>query len=170
MSDLDNMEAGPEMDRIIAEVVMKWTRRQWGTDPETYGAPIYEWRDASGHRAWATAWFNEVAWSPSTNIAHAWDVVDLLRKQGVGITVRTPGVYASADFGPTDKFSVLMQGRYPAGWFRQHGQDTDSVEVAICRAAIKAVASKILAETPVEIPEKPPGNPSPGQETAAAKP
>ncbi len=117
---LDEMEAGPEMDRIIAEVVMKWTRSQWGTDPETYGAPIYEWRDASGHRAWATAWFNNVAWSPSTSIAHAWDVVDLLRKQGVGITVRTPGVYASADFGPTDKFSVLMQGRYPAGWFR-HG-------------------------------------------------
>ncbi len=175
--DLEQMEAGPEMDRIIAEEVMKWTRYQDGTDPETYHGPIYAWRDEKGRRvAWATAWYDNDAWSPSTNIAHAWNVVDRMHTRGIGTTLMTPFAYTDEGLGPMETYSASMARRHPKGEQHGYGRDAKSAAVAICRAAVKAMVWQLYEteetpiEIPVEIPEKPPGNPSPGQETAAAKP
>lgn len=59
---IDDMPAGPEMDRLVAEKVMGWHAR--GFDGKRH-----DWYD--GHdfiRGWSY-------WNPSTNIAHAWEVV-----------------------------------------------------------------------------------------------
>ncbi len=171
MTDIDVMEAGAEMDRLVAEEVMKWTRYQDGVDPETYNGPIYAWRSATCPRvAWATAWYDNPAWSPSKNIADAWAVVDQLRKEGVGITLMLPGGYTDEGLGPVRDYSASMRSHRPEGGVRAYGRDAYSVEVAICRAAVKHAEylatllghREIPAETPVEIPEKPPGNPFPG--------
>lgn len=67
MTDLDQLQPGPELDRMIAVEVMGWdlveipAGTRIGNDP--FGAMLKDW-------------------SPSTNIAHAWEVVRKFKEQG----------------------------------------------------------------------------------------
>lgn len=65
------MPAGPEMDALVAEMVMEWRFR---TDFD-YSPPVDFW-DGPGV-------VREIAlWRPSTDIAAAWEVVEKLRADG----------------------------------------------------------------------------------------
>ena len=134
--DFNLLLAGPEMDEIIAEKVMKWVKVQSGTDPETHGAPYYAWRDQAGkQKAWAISWYQWEAWSPSTKIADAWSVVDFLCKEGMGTTLMTRGAFTDEGLGPAGKFSASMR--------REHSHEArgygcgDDMMIAICRAAFR---------------------------------
>jgi len=68
------MKAGRELDRLIAETVMGWRLKHWRdeTDGGTY------WVSADGEFAgkYSVGSDPKWRWSPSTDIAAAWQVVD----------------------------------------------------------------------------------------------
>lgn len=60
------MPAGHEMDHLVAERVMGWTF--------VHQVPVEQWHDNRGNRV------ANVFWSPSTNIAEAWDVMARIKE------------------------------------------------------------------------------------------
>lgn len=62
---MQSLPAGPELDRLIAEKVMGWTA--YIDDPSLLGTDVYvvDVSNPKDHRLF----------QPSTNIAHAWEVV-----------------------------------------------------------------------------------------------
>lgn len=123
------MNPGPELDRLVAEKVMGWT----GSNGEA-------WK-ANGIATDYVVGGADLGLHPSTNIAHAWEVVDHLRKtKKVHIIVwpdDVKDVYQAADF--------TEQG------FGDHWIDGDidrlseapSAPHAICLAALRAIGEKI---------------------------
>lgn len=107
----DDMTAGPEMDRLVAEKVMGWELCEhngllWKEEPESWG--------------------DQTPWTPSTNIAHAWEVVEsLVRRQLV--------VRVSIDF-------IATQCRIARSDFGDEVANVvdPSAPLAISRAALKA--------------------------------
>lgn len=68
------MEAGPELDALVGETVMEWelldrVHAGWGTGPPVFGTNDPERPTIQG-------------WSPSTDIAAAWEVVDKCLSNG----------------------------------------------------------------------------------------
>lgn len=104
--NIETMPAGDEIDDMV------WTKVMGGKpDQFAMGSDGY-------------------AWSPSTRIAHAWEVVEHLYA-GIGIAGAVGGAWEvslSTDIGdPTqDRVEVEAEG--------------DTLPLAICRAALKAVA------------------------------
>ena len=134
--EIDKLEEGPELDRLVAERVMGWT----------YDEP--RWLTSDGK---PTGWNGDAhrIFSPSTDIAAAWVVItqaqafllkagdipgDWVALLGSGIDDKP---FWSASFGCLD----------PMDWRdateRDHSDcvhgDADSSPLAICRAALKAV-------------------------------
>ena len=69
--NIDEMEAGPEMDMLVAEKVMGWTQHQSEEFPDMiYWMP--DGRDIKG----------AYKFSPSTSISEAWEVVEKAEKDG----------------------------------------------------------------------------------------
>lgn len=62
------MEAGPEMDRAIAERVMGWHARG-------FDGKWHDWYDQHEFVRGLSRW------QPSTNIAHAWEVLTAIRQR-----------------------------------------------------------------------------------------
>ncbi len=118
--------AGPDLDRTVAEIVMLWERRQNGTDPETYGGPIYAWYQGERQVAWATDWYDWKAWSPSTRIEDAMMVVTELRVRGISteILVNPGHIRVRLNYG--ELASVFA----------------DTVPLAICQAALLVKGDK----------------------------
>lgn len=82
------MNAGPELDAMIAEQVMGWKRMRWcdwcGFQRDSRISLTYAWHDASGKMGARAEesddyYGPELAWSPSTNIAAALEVVSHVR-------------------------------------------------------------------------------------------
>jgi len=112
------MEAGPELDRLIAERVMGWKA----------GADFFvaDGKISRIHRATSGTAVSEL-WSPSTDIAAAMEVVNkLLSRYNISI----------------------YSGRYPIRWFVQIVAvedwetkalvEDENLPLAICRAALLA--------------------------------
>jgi hypothetical protein len=80
LSDWLALPAGAELDRIVAERVMGWG---WTTIHIAAGSDaLGEWvegHDQSGPVTYPGGYFPRTAWHPSTNIAHAWEVVEGMR-------------------------------------------------------------------------------------------
>jgi hypothetical protein len=122
-----DLQPGPELDRLIAERVMEWEYGQTGTDYSGYykpGHPPLKEPMRHGH------------FSPSTNIAHAWEAAEKLKELGVlllvfphreawavGILEREP---CHPDHFLDDSLNGIVYGKVPH---------------AICLAALKAVQS-----------------------------
>lgn len=155
----DSLPAGPELDRLVAEKVM-------GFGDDDY-IPPGRWHVRPNG---VDDWFK-----PSTNIAHAWEVVEKMShlcgtfKKGDGFfhvtfaesadhsegedcnpTSGVPDDYdGDADLEPwschvhVGAMGEQPDGVYPASW--DHGSrfccKGPTAQVAICRAALKAVAS-----------------------------
>lgn len=82
MTDPATMPAGPEMDRLVAELVMQWNETTedgvlirgramtWGEEP------VGRWDEEDNPRAVL------VDFHPSSDLAHAWEVVERLEGTG----------------------------------------------------------------------------------------
>ncbi len=134
MSDLP---AGAELDRLVAERVMGW---RWHQPPKyDYHGPLPEQGavlvppgfDEKGFE-WPPKGVIPVgffcsAFNPSTNIAHAWEVVEKMNAAGLWQLLSQDwafnwccGFAKAGEFGPS------------GGW-------CDTAPLAICRAALKMV-------------------------------
>jgi|SRR3990167_6605526 len=129
----DEMEAGRELDALVAEKVMGW---HLVTDYD-YTPPEDQWHNAAGFAAVAAG--NKLidgktlrGWSPSTDIAAAWDLF-------VKLAAPPHRFYLSYD---------AEDGELPASWDVFEGSDwflvasADTAPLAICRAALKALSSQ----------------------------
>ena len=122
MIDIDTMPAGPELDRLVAEKVMGWRLECFANASRTPMA--YSDKNA---KIMASA-----DWSPSTNIAHAWGVVEHLERMGGLISnMYSQGGCWSVGIEPMPESNL-----HPC--YRAIGS---TAPLAICRAAIKAAAS-----------------------------
>jgi len=108
-------EAGPELDRLVAEQVMRWRLDEdWR-----------EWFDAQGH---SQGWQED--FRPSTDIAAAWEVViKLVSKYSFNLAsymdvLDTTRIQWLADFGSATKIYRALASTAP---------------LAICRAALLVV-------------------------------
>ena len=125
------MEAGRELDVLIGEKVMGWK-----------GGGLY-WINANGaatelyedYPGYECGERSEDAWSPSTSIAAAWQVVEKLREHGLYLIINdTIGQYRARFFKVGwDIFT----------WMRVPDSDMtvweNTAPHAICLAALKAV-------------------------------
>src|SRR3990167_6178677 len=119
------MPAGREMDALVAEYVMQWQHiDSW------LGSPLAKGWDGFWDGEWVR-WITlpesddedrAKSWSPSTDIAAAWAVADMLH------------------------FSIISQ--HPIGWLVDTRSNTrlpfvevyaNTAPLAICRAALKVV-------------------------------
>lgn len=117
----DEMEAGRELDALVAEKVMEW---MW-YDGRGTGGPSY-WQDKDGEYSWCAYW------NPSTEIADAWEVVEALRDKGfiVNILIDSPenSTLVSCSLHKPDLYETMIVE-----------QIAETAPLAICRAALKAV-------------------------------
>ena len=121
---IDEMPAGPEMDALMAEA-MGWkqlSRRLW--------------HDTNGHERWIDGNMSFIhqqpRWSPSTDIAAAWEAVKHFHKKGYISSLRFEDDRHSAWFAlPGDFTSNLYASMpLPVG-------EAGSAPLAICRACLK---------------------------------
>lgn len=136
MMNYDELPAGPELDRLVAERVMGYSLYHYdkGDRGDDYWALLD--RDACAMvysprpGQYITEFPSEVAafvwWQPSTNIAHAWEVVERLREleQGVEILVNPGHIRVRINYGET--VSVLAS----------------TVPLGICRCALACILAK----------------------------
>lgn len=116
------LEAGPELDTLVAEKVMGWKschdhmgNEQWDT-----GLHI---RNIPENPTMKVFRYGPSPWSPSTDIASAWEVVEKLKQEhGYSVSVNCAGVVAPWGCEINNKFV----------W-------ESTVPLAICCAALAAV-------------------------------
>lgn len=130
----NELPAGPELDRLIAEKVMGWT---WHDDESLRLGGL--WVNESGVGAEPPSVSDQEympsTWQPSTSIAHAWEVVERMEPQ---LRIQ-PG-------GHTPYYAIMRsQGGYVAGYWTDINWMTspaDTAPLAICRAALQALRYK----------------------------
>jgi hypothetical protein len=121
------MEAGRELDALVAEKVMGWHRedvpqpgRSWYGGIVPNQPPPQVWVDPDGEQ-WDKPW----PWS--TEIAASWAVVEKLGDQGLSFGLVSPGAKAEST-----GWSALF-----AGWAQ--AKDIATAPLVICLAGLKAV-------------------------------
>lgn len=125
MTDIDTMPAGPEMDRLVAVKVMGWQKPI--ADAAHRGNRIGPWYAGGG--TWHCDPF-------STDIAHAWEVVEKLTvwehyRSGLDIELWTEGGFWKCYFRRRDKDDKKQSTSVLE----------DTAPLAICKAALKAVGA-----------------------------
>lgn len=146
----EEMIDGVELDVVIATKLMGWKRMSWKDyhaqrkyrGVETREELTYSWHDQAGQMV-ANAEFihdydqPEGAWSPSTDLAAAWQVVARLDERNERLTLYGP--FAFTDEGLSDRrpdwlaeFIEDVDGH--AGRVRRGYGET--APLAICRAAL----------------------------------
>lgn len=127
MIDVDKLEAGPEIDALVAEKVMGWK-------PDDDDG--HAWEDADGdwkaHRK-DGPWMDtgEVIWSPSTDIAAAWEVVEKFSK----FRIDNHGHYDDP------KLRYMCEVYDEARDLHSGRVFGETAPLAICRAALRAVGA-----------------------------
>mgnify|MGYP001561309207 CR=1 FL=1 len=117
--NIDTMQAGPEMDALVATKVMGWSRDSWA-ETEGWEAGVRftgHWKEAP------TAL--QFAFRPSTNIAHAFEVME--KVGGMTLTQYGDRWACAAEREP---MLEMMDMRYG-----------ETAPLAICRAALAAVTT-----------------------------
>jgi hypothetical protein len=115
-----DLPPGPELDRLVTERVMGW---QWNPErrrPTTESLTSAEWAARMAD--------DTVRWSPSTSIAHAWEVVDRLTTLGLVVVV-------------TSDRTRRKPWRVECGDIRT---EASTAPLAISVAALKAVEAKLV--------------------------
>lgn len=146
----DTMEAGRELDALVAEKVMGWTavfRLAGGNIP--YGFPDDDYnRDVDEHRKHGTCGFptdyhREPIPEYSTDISAAWEVVEHFRQRQWTVKLVGHEWYDGGrwectllDALDTERSRALDTQRHNAD---KQGWDEPSAPLAICRAALKAI-------------------------------
>lgn len=127
---MNNLPAGPELDRLVADKVMGWR-------PETSSDGKYErWNknDHNGGAWYAIKWnrerHGEDWFSPSTNIEHAREVVSRIRRNVLHVSVGGPLKVGEE----LPQYFCKIEGFHTVSYAVA---DTDSL--AICYAALRMI-------------------------------
>lgn len=132
------MKAGTDLDNLVAEKVMGWYRKDYR---ETGFAKQLERQGKSLHPDWRPAqeyWYclengkderkASLSWSPSTDIAAAWQVVDRMKDQYTFmLSYRQHDGDYFVCFDPVNRYEEIA----------------DTAPLAICLAALKAVGVEV---------------------------
>lgn len=119
--EIDAMEAGPEMDALVADRVMGWRVAEW-EDGCDYAF------DATGFAVKRLTGYAKKRWRPSIDMGAAWSVVEHI--------------------GLLDHAATLSHHPNEGGWWvdDNHNHAIQSVAptapLAICRAALRAAVLK----------------------------
>jgi len=120
------LEPGPELDRLIAERVMGWEE----------GVEFFRrngWIIVNGRRIPNRAAGTELDWSPSTDIAAAWEVVKKMLGSGWGCEIYSPNNPCALE--DIDKWVVV----FAKSELFDYRAKASSAPLAICRAALLAM-------------------------------
>ena len=128
MSDIDNMPAGREMDALIAEKVMGWrvhfrNTAWWVKAEDEKEAIVKKVGFACGNDRFM----------PSTDIAAAWKVAEKVGEKYDCVIFRD----RDTDKKPYCQFVYCDNGDEDT--FEEYIAEAETVPLAICRAALKAV-------------------------------
>jgi hypothetical protein len=137
------LEAGPELERLVAEKVMEWTRTS-SDEAARHGVYRYETaekglvcicRDVHGWDEWPDAWW------PSRDIAAAWLVVERVRlvgnkKRGLLDPCIKVGL---GDQAFCEIFDLSGMGYVDTPPFKSVDAWARTAPLAICRAALLAI-------------------------------
>jgi len=126
-TDIDSIPPGQDLDALIAETVMGWDIHF--SDPGFRGG-LPHWRDPENSTLYGPG-----NWSPSTDIEAAWKVVEKLRSY-------------SFDFDFFASKIRVPDGKKP--WIKAafhsrtdiYSSEADTAELAISRAALKAISQE----------------------------
>lgn len=128
-ADVNRMDACPEMDVLIAQLVMKWYRETRGDFPTVkYWMP-------SGH--------NESCWEPSVNISDAWEVVEKINSLTELPKIGSVDLVVKVGLGDNPFCEIFEKS--PMGYVGQSKTfkgivvNAPTAPLAICRAALKVV-------------------------------
>lgn len=125
---IETMQAGRDLDVMIAEEVMGWAGIQRGVLGTNEGVPIPHGFDPS------TRGYGSVPYY-SRDIAAAWLVVE---KCGLSVVQSVDGWYAVKPYD-------IEHGDVPGTGARHRPAETPAL--AICRAALAAIGSRSAAQT-----------------------
>ena len=115
------MKAGRELDALIAEKVMGWKRGSFfGIDDDD------RWWLYLGNGKWQQQGFGGKGFCPSTRIADAWLVVEKLGK--------------NFDVSRCRVYQEIEAWFWEASFHNGPDAEADTAPLAICLAALKAVA------------------------------
>lgn len=130
--EIDALPAGRELDALVAERVMGWQ-----LVPAVNGIESPWWWDANGpvHSMDKSDWRG--GWYPSTNIAAAWEVVERMGADGWDAELDQFHNFMHIWDACFRKLDNRDQGQ----WLELRTGRADAAPLAICRAALKAVAS-----------------------------
>lgn len=128
--NIDDMPAGREMDALVAEKVMAWTSVRTG---KKYDASDFD--DLYGQSLGGFDWRCPVP-GYSTDIAAAWKVVEYLRKRKEPYGAQLDHIEERNQ--SEGIWVVQFCAKYNEAWWHAHAY-ADTVPLAICRAALKAV-------------------------------
>lgn len=125
--DYDTMPAGPELDRMVAERVMGWR-------PYTAAGTFLD--ELGGIHNTHPSAHGGLAFHPSEKIAHAWEVVEQMIAKRVHldiISIDDGWMAGDGGKGYADEDGCVSLD------LRNHAK-AETAPLAICRAALKAVA------------------------------
>jgi hypothetical protein len=116
--EIDELQAGPDLDRLVAERVMNWKPPEPSGERIAYdGGPPLDERSPYRIKPY------------STDIAAAWEVLERL--------------YHLADFMRLERDKTEWSCTWWLGgskiWHRDHRATANTAPLAICRAALKVV-------------------------------
>lgn len=129
--DVDKMEAGHELDKLVAELVMGCTVRvgdggwYYCSCPEIKHKPPHGDRKARRPIVGAIKEYSE-------NIKAAWQVVETMSAIGFDMTIST------CNDGDGYHCRIATDAGTPSFWREIADEVEDTVPLAICRAALKA--------------------------------
>ena len=147
---MSEMEAGQKLDALVAEKVMGWAITHRGHRVMPGPGGIHGGREMRGFTGSVDArtWISQVCPDYSTDISAAWEVVEKLKERH-GVTLSG---------GPNDEggcegwvCSVKAFG-YRRFQDQEWNAHADTAPLAICKAALQAVAHATTPESEVSIP------------------
>ena len=142
--NIDEMVAGPELDVIIAKTIFscdaRLTRMGWNDD----GGPILGlcYCENAPH-SYTECNHPGLLERYSTDIAAAWPVVEKLKDDGLEIhTEYSYDFVARSDYAVCEIWKDFKSIDPPREWEEIADADANTMPLAICRAALKAVQSQ----------------------------
>lgn len=128
-----DLPPGPETDARVAREVMGWHQDSWVVPKDAY-----DWYAGctltSGWLAEGMKERNKRDFQPSTNIAHAWEVVEHFEARGYQVVITNCGGCKDS----AGKWAVDVVSDDDSAI----GIHADTAPLAICRAALACVATR----------------------------
>ena len=125
MTKVNEMQAGPKTDALVAESVMNWLSREWNNEGTAW---------INNHGVYMAAHIDPVGfnprWSPSTQTTDAWQVAKHMAHLGAVNINHWDGNSCEDTI-----WNVIFAAPHYRGEASCH-----TVELAICRAALRAIS------------------------------